>query len=143
MGYLGRYTHRVAIANSRFVAIDDGRVSFRWKDYRHHGRQKVMTLDAGEFMRRFLQHVLPVGFHRIRHFGFLANGCRKAKLAHCRRLLAAPSPVTAPVASSDGDYRDRCFRLTGIDLRRCPCCGGPMIPFVRPVAAATHARGPP
>lgn len=83
LAYLGRYTHRGAIANSRLVALTDHTVSFRWKD-----RQKVMTLDAGEFMRRFLLHVLPPGFHRIRHFGFLANGHRAARLALCRRLLA-------------------------------------------------------
>jgi hypothetical protein len=90
LAYLGRYTHRVAIANSRLVAMTDDAVSFLWKDYRQEGRRKVMTLDAGEFMRRFLLHVLPSGFHRIRHFGFLANSHRAARLALCRRLLARP-----------------------------------------------------
>src|SRR5512133_4266797 len=89
LDYLGRYTHRVAIANSRLVGLAEGRVSFRWKDYRHHDKQKVMTLDADEFIRRFLLHVLPDGFHRIRHYGYLANGQRAAKLAHCRRLRTA------------------------------------------------------
>lgn len=88
LAYLGRYTHRVAIANSRLVGMADGKVSFLWKDYRQEGRRKVMTLEAGEFMRRFLLHVLPPGFHRIRHFGFLANRHRAARLALCRRLLA-------------------------------------------------------
>src|SRR6266436_4072719 len=93
LDYLGRYTHRVAIANSRMVGLTEGRVSFRWKDYRHHDKQKVMTLCAGEFIRRFLLHVLPDGFHRIRHYGYLANGGRAAKLAYCRRLLAVPAPA--------------------------------------------------
>ena len=107
---LGRYTHRVAIANSRLVSLAEGRVSFRWKDYRHHDKQKVMTLGADEFIRRFLLHVLPDGFHRIRHYGYLANGGRAAKLAHCRRLLAVPEPApTAPAA----DYRERYQQLTG------------------------------
>ena len=89
LDYLGRYTHRVAIANSRLVALTDGRVSFLWKDYRHHDKPKVMTLDADEFIRRFLLHVLPDGFHRIRHYGYLANGHRLAKLARCRRAAGA------------------------------------------------------
>src|SRR5438094_340586 len=93
LDYLGRYTHRVAIANSRLVGLAEGRVSFRWKDYRHHHKQKVMTLGADEFIRRFLLHVLPDGFHRIRHYGYLANGGRAANLAHCRRLLAVPEPA--------------------------------------------------
>ena len=81
---------RLAIANSRLLTMTDDTVSFRWKDYRHESRRKVMTLAAGEFMRRFLLHVLPPGFHRIRHFGFLANSHRTARLDLCRRLLARP-----------------------------------------------------
>ncbi len=122
--YLGRYVHRVAIANSRLTGLSDGRVSFRWKDYRHHGKSKVMTLEAGEFMRRFLLHVMPKGFHRIRFYGYLANGQRAAKLADCRRLLAAASPPLAPKATN---YRERYLRLTGKSLDLCPHCGGPMI----------------
>ena len=124
LDYLARYTHRVAIANSRLVALADGRVSFLWKDYRHHDKRKVMTLDADEFIRRFLLHVLPDGFHRIRHYGYLANGGRAAKLAHCRRLLAAPEPAPPPAAA---DYRERYRQLTGRSLDLCPCCGGRMI----------------
>ncbi|TGQ03595.1 transposase, partial [Mesorhizobium sp. M2E.F.Ca.ET.219.01.1.1] len=86
LAYLGRYTHRVAIANSRLISMENDRVGFRWKDYRHGGRTKVMTLDAHEFIRRFLLHTLPDGFHRIRHYGFLANGHRAARLDQCRRL---------------------------------------------------------
>jgi hypothetical protein len=122
LGYLGRYTHRVAIANSRLTADQDGKVSFTWKDYRHHGKTKVMTLEADEFIRRFLQHAVPDGFHRIRHIGFLANSHRTAKLALCRALLAAPPPEPTPVEG----YRERTLRLTGHAVDVCPDCGGPM-----------------
>ena len=122
LAYLGRYTHRVAIANSRLTRLADGQVSFTWKDYRHHGKTKVMTLTAGEFMRRFLLHAIPDGFHRVRHLGFLANGHRTAKLARCRALLAAPTPEPPPTES----YRERHRRLTGHALDVCPECGGPM-----------------
>ena len=124
LDYLGRYTHRVAIANSRLVDCDSGRVRFRWKDYRAHDKSKVMTLDAGEFIRRFLLHVLPDGFRRIRHFGFLANARRTIKLARVRAALDVPEPTTkvAPV-----DYRERYALLTGTSLDVCPCCGGHMI----------------
>ena len=123
LAYLGRYTHRVAIANSRLVGLDQGQVSFRWKDYRHHDKPKIMTLDAEEFIRRFLLHVLPDGFRRIRHYGFLANGHRTAKLARVRALLALPprQPVPPPA-----DYRERYARLTGRSLETCPDCGGHM-----------------
>jgi Putative transposase len=85
----------------------------------------MMTLAAGEFIRRFLLHALPDGFHRIRHYGFLANGHRRAKLARCRLLLAAPPPAPLPSA----DYRQRYRQLTGISLDTCPCCGGAMLPL--------------
>jgi hypothetical protein len=119
LAYLGRYTHRVAIANSRLVSVTDHHVAFRWKDYRHHGKPKVMTLDAHEFIRRFLLHTLPDGFHRIRHYGFLANGHRAEKLALCRRLLDAPLPE--PTAEQTNDA------ATLPTHDRCPYCGGAMI----------------
>ena len=124
LAYLGRYTHRVAIANSRLVGLDQGQVSFRWKDYRHHDKPKIMTLDAEEFIRRFLLHVLPDGFRRIRHYGFLANGHRTVKLARLCALLALPprQPVPPPA-----DYRERYARLTGRSLETCPGCGGHMV----------------
>ena len=100
LAYLGRYTHRVAIANSRLVALTDGQVSFRWRDYRHHNKNKIMTLAADEFIRRFLLHALPDGFHRIRHYGFLANRQRVEKLALCRALLAV-ADVAVPVGGSE------------------------------------------
>ena len=121
LAYLGRYTHRVAIANSRLVRLTDGRVDFRWKDYRHHGKSKIMTLNADEFIRRFLLHTLPDGFHRIRHYGFLANGNRAEKLALCRKLLAAAPPTEPPAPSR----RPREMAMITFDL--CPCCGGTMI----------------
>jgi Putative transposase len=121
--YLGRYTHRVAIANSRLVELAGGRVSFTWKDYRDGGKTKIMTLSADEFMRRFVQHTIPGGFHRIRQFGFLANGHRSAKLALCRRLLAIPPPPPPTLAA---DYRERYLQLTGVSLDICPDCGGQM-----------------
>ena len=120
LAYLGRYTHRVAIANSRLVGITDTAVAFRWRDYRHHGKAKVMTLKAHEFIRRFLLHTLPDGFHRIRHYGFLANGHRAAKLARCRALLAAPPAVTPAPCTQDRSDTAMAFDL-------CPCCGGRMI----------------
>ena len=123
LAYLGRYTHRVAIANSRLVGLDQGKVSFRWKDYRHHDKAKLMTLSAGEFIRRFLLHTLPDGFHRIRHYGLFANGHRVAKLAQCRLLLAAPTP---PTPDPTADYRQRYHCLMGRSLDICPGCGGAM-----------------
>jgi len=98
LAYLSRYTHRVAISNSRLIALDERGVTFRWKDYRVKGRSryKAMTLDAAEFMRRFLLHVLPGGFHRIRHYGLLANCSRSASLALARHLLQVPSPAVQP-----------------------------------------------
>jgi hypothetical protein len=128
LGYLGRYTHRVAIANSRLVSLADGQVSFRWKDYRHHDKLKVMTLNADEFIRRFLLHVLPKNFHRIRVYGYLANGQRAGKLALCRSLLAAPSPEPTPAPA---DYRERYRQLTGRSLDLCSCCGGRMVTLGR------------
>ena len=123
LGYLGRYTHRVALANSRLVGLDDGQVSFTWKDYRQGGTTKLMTLPADEFIRRFLQHTVPDGFHRIRHIGFLANRHRTRKLALCRDLLAAPPPeLQAPRR-----WQDHLRELTGQDVEVCPCCGGRML----------------
>jgi hypothetical protein len=119
LAYLGRYTHRVAISNARLVSISDERVAFRWKDYRRHGKTKVMSLDPHEFIRRFLLHTLPDGFHRIRHYGFLANGLRAQKLALCRKLLDAQPPE--PVARQADDA------TPSRPHERCPCCGGLMI----------------
>ena len=123
--YVGRYTHRVAISNQRILDIENGQVKFTWRDYRDHNQQKIMTLSADEFIRRFLLHILPSGFHRIRYYGFLANPHRKQKLELCRQLLGAVPSPTPPAGSSEPvtpeDYRDRCERL-GRSLRECPVC---------------------
>jgi Putative transposase len=117
LDYVGRYTHRVAISNDRLVSMEEGKVRFRWKDYRNGNRQKTMSLQAGEFIRRFLIHVLPDGFHRIRYFGFLGNCHRTRKLELCRELLGM-TPATP--ADPPTDYRDRYEALTGGTLRQCP-----------------------
>jgi len=124
LAYLGRYTHRVAISNSRLISVDDGKIAFRWKDYRHHGKSKLMTLDADEFIRRFLLHALPDGVHRIRHYGFLANGHRADRLVLCRTLLDALPPSSLPPSSASEPASDR----VSADLaHRCRCCGGMML----------------
>lgn len=120
LNYVARYTHRVAISNDRLLSIDDGKVQFRWKDYRKGNAPKVMTLDANEFIRRFLIHVLPDGFHRIRFYGFLANRYRAKKLALCRQLL--DMPAAPPADEPKKDYRDHYEELTGLSLRICPVC---------------------
>ncbi|MGC1694475.1 MAG: IS91 family transposase [Pseudolabrys sp.] len=118
LAYLSRYTHRVAIANSRLIAVGDNGVAFRWKDYRADGRerQKVMTLDTGEFIRRFLIHALPAGFHRIRHYGLFASGTRADNIARARELLAVAKPEGGPAAAAVDPGKPAC-----------PCCGGRMI----------------
>jgi hypothetical protein len=123
--YLGRYTHRVAISNERLFGLQGGQVSFRWKDYRHPQKPKVMTVSADEFIRRFLLHALPPGFPRIRYYGLMANCHRATKLKLCRQMLAAPLTDLLPRPT---DYRDFYAALTGMNLRLCPQCGiGTMI----------------
>jgi hypothetical protein len=117
--YLGRYTHRVAISNDRLISLEAGQVRFRWKDYARGHRLKTMTLPAEEFLRRFLLHVLPGGFVRIRHFGLLANRGRTAKLARCRALLAAVPP---PTPAAPEPVATLMLRLTGVDIGQCPVC---------------------
>jgi hypothetical protein len=117
LAYLARYTHRVAISNRRLIAFDEAGVTFRYKDYRRNGpeRQQAMTLDTHEFMRRFLLHVLPRGFHRIRHYGLLASATRKASIGRARELLAVlpPSEPAEPMEAPG-------------PTPPCPCCGGRM-----------------
>jgi hypothetical protein len=139
--YLGRYTHRVAISNNRLRDFSDGDVTFAWKDYRHESRNKTMRLDAHEFIRRFLLHVLPSGFQRIRHYGLLANRYREVRLNQCRDLLAAPAPVVVPLDAQD--YRDRYQRLTGVSLRDCPHCGHGQMVRIETFLPGTMPRGPP
>ncbi len=135
--YLSRYTHRIAISNSRLIALDGNRVTFKWKDYRAKGREryKTMTLDAHEFIRRFLIHVLPNGFHRIRHYGLFANGYRTGNLARALRLLAMPPPDTA-IGGTDNDTEPQTFAYP------CPCCGGPMV-IVETFERGAQPRAPP
>ena len=122
LAYLSRYTHRVAISNHRLVSADADTVAFRWKDYRakNRDRRKVMRLATPEFIRRFLMHVLPDGFHRIRHYGLLASGVRKSNLAKCRALLCVRPPEQVSAQEAEPE-------VTPLTLREpCPCCGGPM-----------------
>src|SRR5215469_13992379 len=121
LAYVARYTHRVAISNNRLLAIEEGRVRFNWKDYRNGNRRKIMTLAADEFIRRFLLHVLPKGFQRIRYSGFLASRHREQKLARCRQLLAM-SPPEATDEEAVQDFRDLYRQLTGTSLTECPAC---------------------
>ena len=120
LAYLARYTHRVAISNSRLIAMDDKGVTFRWKDYRQDGpaRRKLMTLAPAEFIRRFLIHVLPGGFHRIRHYGLFANAGRAANLAKARALLQVPEPDPADTSAEP---------KIAEPIKACPCCGGRMV----------------
>jgi len=121
LDYVGRYTHRVAISNNRLLDITEDKVSFRYKDYRHDAQQKTMTLEVEEFIRRFLLHVLPEGFQRIRYYGFLANRYREQKLALCRELLDMPTQEP-PAPEAANDYRQRYEELTGSSLSQCPIC---------------------
>jgi hypothetical protein len=124
LAYLARYTHRVAISNARLTALRDGAVAFKWKDYRIKGRDrhKTMTLAVPEFIRRFLIHVLPSGFHRIRHYGLFASGARAQNIARARQLLA-----TAAQTRQDGGLSEPGAADPPTSSRPCPCCGGRMI----------------
>ena len=132
LAYLSRYTHRVAISNRRLISADHTGVAFRWKDYRieRPGRYQTMKLSAHEFIRRFLMHVLPGGFHRIRHYGLLASGSRAANIARARELLAVPTRSEQPdIPEAPAVDEPRMLP------RPCPCCGGRMI------IIETFARG--
>jgi len=133
--YLSRYTHRVAISNHRLLAFDDRGVTFRWKDYRAKGRAKykTMSLAAGEFIRRFLLHVLPTGFHRIRHYGLLANAGRKQNLALARALLEVPAPTPAESAQAAASAPPTFI---------CRHCGAPMI-VIQTFMRVQRIRAPP
>ena len=120
--YLGRYTHRIAITNHRILGMEEGKVSFSWKDYADGNKKKIMTLDVFEFIRRFLLHVLPPGFARIRHFGFLSNRNRKAALELCRAILGVANAEPTPSET----WQALLLRITGIDVSRCPLCQGRM-----------------
>jgi hypothetical protein len=133
LAYLSRYTHRVAISNGRLLRFDEQGVTFRYKDYRRGGadRQQVMTLSPDEFIRRFLLHVLPRGFHRIRHYGLLAGATRKAHLEHARQLLAVAPPAKDDTPVDPPDPRPLC-----------PCCGGHMV-IIETFERSHQPRAPP
>jgi len=131
--YLGRYTHRVAISNHRLVSFVDGKVTFRWRDSAHNNEQKLMTLSLDEFLRRFLLHVLPKGFVRIRNFGFLANRRRATLLPLCFHLLGSPQQTEQELSTSNDANNPRL----------CPKCGGPMMVIERLTAAEIQLRSPP
>jgi hypothetical protein len=133
--YLGRYTHRVAISNHRLISLVDGQVTFRWRDSAHRNEQKLLTLSLDEFLRRFLLHVLPKGFVRIRNFGWLANRQRATLLPLCFHLLGVlRQPQTEPEASTADESSP---------LWRCPQCGAPMRVIERLTAAQIQLRSPP
>jgi hypothetical protein len=125
LNYLARYTHRVAISNHRLVAFENHRVSFRWRDYAHGGKKKIMTVSADEFLRRFLLHVLPKGLVRIRHFGFFANRRRETALARCRELLGTTTSTDRPETTN---------------LMRCPVCSGTMLVIERITSSQLYFR---
>jgi Putative transposase len=139
LAYLARYTHRVAISNSRLIGLDDRGVTFRYKDYRRNGRERfrTMTLAPDEFIRRFLLHVLPKSFHRIRHYGLLATATCKANIARAKELIAAPPPSIDP--SAEYEIADA---AVADDRPPCPCCGGRMI-IVESFGRGGEPRAPP
>ena len=140
LDYLGRYTHRVAISNNRLAGIEDDQVSFRYKDYAHGNRRKVMRLEATEFIRRFLLHVLPRGFMRIRHYGLLANRAKKLKLAQARSALDQPPPASHP--SEPESVEAFWLRVAKRDIHQCPHChAGRMV--IIGALPSPRARGPP
>ena len=136
--YLGRYTHRVAISNNRLVGIDEATVQFRWKDYRNGNRSGVMSLDAAEFIRRFLLHVLPAGFQRIRHYGLLSNRQHATKFARCRSLLGAGGPLAG---GERRDVRRHYEVVTGKEIDLCPACGRGRMRVLEEVARAAMPPG--
>jgi len=146
--YLGRYTHRVAISNHRIVAFKDGHVTFILKDYADGGKKKLMTLGAIEFIRRFLLHVLPDGFVRIRHYGLYAGRNVQTKLAAARHLLD-PAPSSKPLDAKHRPWWERFLETTGIDVMLCPCCGGRLVrrlslpPTNDLSPCSSHVRAPP
>jgi hypothetical protein len=139
LAYLARYTHRVAISNRRLVALDADGVTFRYKDYRRNGqeRYRTITLVPGEFIRRFLLHVLPKGFHRIRHYGLFASAAHQANIARVREMLAALKPRAAPDAITEATATAPTDHLPP-----CPCCGGRMI-VIETFERGDGPRGPP
>ena len=136
LDYIGRYTHRVAISNHRIINVENGNVTFTYRDRRNNNTLKTMTLHANEFIRRFLLHVLPDGFVRIRHFGFLANRYKKQNIQHCREIIGYSEPTPEP---PEKNYQQRVLELTGIDITLCPCCNNGSMVVVEEIPAQWKA----
>jgi hypothetical protein len=139
LAYLGRYTHRVAISNHRLLSLKDDNVTFSWKDYRHGNQQSLMTLSTDEFIRRFLLHVLPRGFQRIRQFGLLANRRRGEQLARCRQLLGTATPAAEPLPAN---YKSLYQTVTGASLEHCPACRTGNMKFAALLASLVNYGAP-
>ena len=137
--YLGRYTHRIAISNHRLIKLEDDKVTFRWRDYADNNKSKVMTLEAHEFIRRFLLHVLPDRFVKIRHYGILANRCGRGKLERAREVLAVDRKYSEKKTET---WQERLYRLTGFDVTKCPNCGERSMRTVETIPSA-RCKGPP
>jgi hypothetical protein len=138
--YLGRYTHRIAISNHRLVKLENDEVHFRWRDYADNNKIKIMSLKADEFIRRFLLHVLPDRFVKIRHYGFLGNRCRKNKIDRCRELLACANHTELEQKAET--WQEALLRITGIDISKCPVCGERRMHTVEVIQPA-RCKGPP
>lgn len=140
--YLGRYTHRVAISSERLVGMEDGMVAFRVRDNANPGKKRIVRLPAPQFIGRFLQHVLPPGFKRIRHYGILASACKHEQLARCRQALQVPAPDPAVIETVDAFLR----RVSGRELACCPHCGQAAMRLVEVLAPRRQrpcTTGPP
>lgn len=135
IAYLGRYTHRIAISEQRLIEVNDQRVRFRARRGKDRSERKVLTLPGAEFLHRYLQHVLPQGFQRLRHYGLTASRCKQAKLALCRQQLRVPTPEPKPAEAVEAFW----LRVAQLDIRQCPDCGGAL----HTVASLPPARGPP
>jgi hypothetical protein len=133
LDYLGRYTHRVAIANHRIKKVENGHVTFSYRDRKNGGKLKAMTLRAEEFIRRFLLHVVPESYTRIRHFGFLANRSKESDLGHCRELLGGGRPVLESLGVTSGNTNELVRQLTGQDLTKCPGCSRGTMVVIGPI----------
>jgi hypothetical protein len=136
----GRYTHRIALSNHRLVTLDNDEVSFRLRDYADHKKSKTMTVSAGEFIRRFLLHVLPDRFVKIRHYGILSNRCRREKINRARELLACTVPEKTEQKAET--WQDALLRLTGLDISKCLACGERAMRTVE-IIRPTRCKGPP
>ncbi len=138
--YLGRYTHRIAISNHRIVKLENDEVSFRWRDYADNNKTKIMTVDADEFIRRFLLHVLPDRFVKIRHYGLLGNRCRRKKIDLCRELLDCANQNKSEQKTET--WQEALLRFTGVDVAKCPVCGERKMHTVE-IIKPTRCKGPP